>query len=111
MTFYSKALGFVRRGPPNAKQIRMVRGGNSPRAGPRGILQPASPGAQVMLRVEQTVRPTSVWIMVRNTDGKCITDPSALRRGGCEAAAVLADNARLLSAGKFWSGSDRVQTS
>lgn len=79
MTFYSKALGFVRRGPPNAKQIRMVRGGNSPRAGPRGILQPASPGAHVMLRVEQTVRPTSVWIMVRNTDGKCITDPSALQ--------------------------------
>ncbi|KAI3625619.1 hypothetical protein CBS9595_000980 [Malassezia furfur] len=68
MNFYAKALGFVRRGLPHAKQVRMVRGGKAPRMGPRGMFVSSTPGVHVILRVEEGMRPTRIWIVVHNAD-------------------------------------------
>lgn len=69
MNFYAKALGFVRRGLPHDKRVRMVRGAKAPRMGPRGMVVSSSPGVHVILRVEDVVRPTQIWIVVHNADG------------------------------------------
>ncbi|WFC97892.1 hypothetical protein MYAM1_000614 [Malassezia yamatoensis] len=70
LNFYSKALGFQRRGPPSAVQVRVIRDAKFPRAGPHGVLQPTLPGVQLMLRSERNFQPVTIWIMVRNADGR-----------------------------------------
>ncbi|WFD41980.1 hypothetical protein MPSI1_000619 [Malassezia psittaci] len=64
------ALGFKRRGPLSAVQVRIIRDAKFPRAGPHGVLQPTLPGVQLMLRKETNPQPVTIWIMVRNADSK-----------------------------------------